>query len=418
MTTSGLTTAISKKRAVPAALLFCLVLFQTWCIFAAAPAEKAGAAKEKRADTFKYILGTQTIGVKYQFTRKTRLVETAERIREMGSNILKISMGRKYSGADYALPQRGDIKSLKDLAANEPSFRRVLDMPFGYYLIWAYTFSNGWRGEGFSGDNLQQEYKEMYDFASFLLKRYAGTGKTFLLGNWEGDWHLHGGNDPKKEPDPQTIEDMITWLNIRQKAIDDARHDAKAKNVYIYQYTEVNLVQKGMKGETCVVNNVLPYTGVDFVSYSAYDTINQHMGGAREALREALDYIESKLKAKPGINGKRVFIGEYGFPLGAAGTAEKQDEYARDVARAGIEWGCPFVLYWEFYCNETDGEGKHKGFWLIDDKNKKQPFYNTLKEYYRKSRAYIADFRKENKRLPTDEEFREKAAEFLETEEK
>ena len=28
-------------------------------------------------DTFNYILGTQTIGVKYQFTEATRLVETA-----------------------------------------------------------------------------------------------------------------------------------------------------------------------------------------------------------------------------------------------------------------------------------------------------------------------------------------------------
>lgn len=391
---------------------YSLIIACTLMLAGAAPAKKAG--KGKRVDTFKYILGTQTIGVKYGFTKKTRLVETAERIRALGSNILKISMGRKYCREDYALPKREDIKSLKDLAANEPSFKKVLDMPFGYYLIQAYTFSNGWRAEGFTGENLEQEYKEIYDLAFYLLKRYAGAGKTFLLGHWEGDWHLHAGNDPKKEPDPQTIEDMIAWLNIRQKAIDDARRDAKARGVYIYQYTEVNLVQKGMKGGTCVANNVLPYTTVDFVSYSAYDTINPHMGGAREALREALDYIESKLPSKPGIAGKRVFIGEFGFPLKAAGSPEKQDEYARDISRAALEWGCPFVLYREFYCNETDADGKHKGFWLIDDKNKKQPFYNTLKTYYQKSKKFIADFEKKHKRIPTDAEFRQKALKFLE----
>lgn len=391
-----------------------LIIACALILFGAAPAGKTKAAKTKRVDTFNYVLGAQTIGVKYGFTKKTRLVETAERIRAMGSNILKISMGRKYSGADYALPAREDIKSLKDLAANEPSFRKVLDMPFGYYHIWAYTFANAWRAEGFTGEHLELEYKEMYDFALYLLKRYAGSGKTFLLGNWEGDWHLLEGTDPKKEPDPQTIEDMIAWLNIRQKAVNDARRDAKAVGVHIYQYAEVNLVQKGMKGGTCAVNNVLPYTGVDFVSYSAYDTINPHMGKAGEALWEALDYIEAKLLPKPGINGKRVFIGEYGFPLGAAKTAEKQDAYARDISRAALVWGCPFVLYWELYCNEMDGEGKHKGFWLIDDKDKKQPFYNTLKDYYQKSRKFAAEFKKEHKRPPTDEEFRKKAIKLLE----
>ena len=37
-------------------------------------------------DRFNYILGTQTIGVKYQFTQATKLVETAQRILNMGSN--------------------------------------------------------------------------------------------------------------------------------------------------------------------------------------------------------------------------------------------------------------------------------------------------------------------------------------------
>jgi hypothetical protein len=43
---------------------------------------------------------------------------------------------------------------------------------------------------------------------------------------------------------------------------------------------------------------------------------------------------------------------------------------------AAIEWGCPFVLYWELYDNEgtTDKPG---GFWLINEKNEKQPLWHT-----------------------------------------
>jgi hypothetical protein len=69
---------------------------------------------------------------------------------------------------------------------------------------------------------------------------------------------------------------MIEWLNVRQKAIDDAKRDTKHSDVNLFHYTEANLVQKGMKGGKCLVNDVLPHTSVDYVSYSSYDTIYPH----------------------------------------------------------------------------------------------------------------------------------------------
>ena len=57
------------------------------------------------------VLGTQTFGVRYQFTSKTRLVETAEAIHAMGSDILKCYLGRDYT-KQYAMPQNSDINSL------------------------------------------------------------------------------------------------------------------------------------------------------------------------------------------------------------------------------------------------------------------------------------------------------------------
>lgn len=368
--------------------------------------------KAEPVDTFNYVLGTQTIGVKYQFTTQTRLVETAERIREMGSDLLKISMSKQYCGKTYSLPKRNDVKSLVDLARNEPSFRAVLDMPFAYYHIWARCFSSGRWGDGLSEQERKREYEELYALAAYLLDRYKGTGKTFYLGHWEGDWLLLKSFDRKNDPSPQTIQGMIDWLNVRQKAVDDAKRDAKGSDVKLYHYTEVNLVQKGMKGGRCLVNDVLPHTKVDYVSYSSYDTTNPHAGNASKALHAALDYIESKLPPKPGLRGKRVFIGEYGFPLESTQTPQKQDRNARDVCRAAVEWGCPFVLYWQMYCNEND-TGTHRGFWLIDNKNRKQPFYHTLSNYYARSKRFVAEFRKQHGRPPTDTEFRRKAVEFL-----
>ncbi len=63
----------------------------------------------------------------------------------------------------------------------------------------------------------------------------------------------------------------------------------------------------------------IPKVNLDFVSYSSYDTEHNPTD-----LRKALDYLESKLPTKDGIAGKRVFIGEYGFPAERF-TPEQQD---------------------------------------------------------------------------------------------
>ena len=72
--------------------------------------------------------------------------------------------------------------------------------------------------------------------------------------------------------------------------------------------------------------------------------------------------------------------------------------------RTGLEWGCPFVLYWEMYNNEVR-DGRQRGFWLIDDKGRKQPVYRTLQQYYRNARVWVTDFLRQQQRLPTSMEF-------------
>ena len=140
---------------------------------------------------FNLILGTQTIGVVYQFTDKTRLVETAERILDLGSNLLKICMGPSYSQNHYALPHQDYIRSLTDLATHEPSFQTDLSMPFAFYHLWVYPFSGSRWQNGFSASEQVDEYQEIYEFASYLLTTFHNTHKTFFFGHWEGDWYLH-----------------------------------------------------------------------------------------------------------------------------------------------------------------------------------------------------------------------------------
>lgn len=356
-------------------------------------------------DTFNYAVGTQTFAALYQFSKEPRLVETAKVILDMGSNTIKFHMAT--DSAYWNAKEEPTIGSLMELARDDAAHRQVLDMPFANYIIWAYPFCNVPFCQPLSDEDKTKEYKEMYEFASYLLKTYTGTFKTFYLGHWEGDWYLHENSDPNAYvPKPKT-QGMIDWLNARQKAIDDAKRRTAHHDVQVYNYAEVNLVTNAIEGKRCMTNDVIPKTNVDFVSYSSYDTQD-----TPEGLKAALDYIESKLPAKPGIAGKRVFIGEYGFPKQTV-SPEVQDEKSRQVMRTGLDWGCPFVLYWQMYNNEVDKDGKQCGFWMIDDKNVKQPIYYTHQRFYAWARKYVADFTKREGRAPTFDEYRKAAVKWL-----
>jgi hypothetical protein len=365
-------------------------------------------------DGFNYVIGTQTFSPAYQFTKKPSLLETAEAIREMGATVIKFEVSprykRRYGVSSGELPP---IHSLTELARDEPAHRQVLDMPFAYYVLWAHTFSlhgdKSWR-EGFPKEAQEREYREMYDFVAYLLKTYSGSGKTFYLGHWEGDGWLRGSARAADDVNvtPKAVQGMIDWLNTRQRAVDDAKRDTPHHAVQVWHYTEVNHVKVAMQGHKALVNEVLPKTTVDYVSYSSYDTASNP-----QQLASALDFIESKLPPKHGIPGKRVWLGEYGFPSIKHSPAE-QDALSRQVMRVGLQWGCPFVLYWEMYNNEVDDQGKQRGFWLIDDKGVKQPLYYTHQKFYEWAKHYLASPSKAAGGRPGAEDFRKAAIAYLE----
>ena len=180
---------------------------------------------DKNVEYYNYAIGTQTVGSKYKFTEKTMLVETAEEIKNMGSNLLKFSMHPRYCTENYGLPKNDAINSLTKLATLEPSVKEVLDMDFKYYHIWVYGFSQytsepvGKKDDtsqikfinGYPQKYEEALYKEVYEFTKHLLTTYNNSGKVFYLGNWEGDWHLRSDYDRTKPANLKTLEGMTQW---------------------------------------------------------------------------------------------------------------------------------------------------------------------------------------------------------------
>ncbi len=119
------------------------------------------------------------------------------------------------------------------MAGRDPATRAVLDMPFANYVLWAYAF--GSKEDPFAADRLPAEYQRMRDLTKDLLTRYRGSGKTFYLGNWEGDWHLPRV-DPRRVPTPEEVQRMIEWVNTRQKAVDDAKREVAPSGVNVFYY--------------------------------------------------------------------------------------------------------------------------------------------------------------------------------------
>ncbi len=94
----------------------------------------AGTLSDPSIDSYNVRLGTQTFGSLYKFTTNTMLVETAQAIRSMGSDVIKFYLGSGFSG-QYGITLPATVTNLMTEAKLEPSCRAVLDMPFRHFLF-------------------------------------------------------------------------------------------------------------------------------------------------------------------------------------------------------------------------------------------------------------------------------------------
>ena len=334
-------------------------------------------AKEKRRD-LRDTIGCTHVGGKYNLTDQDFLNEGADKLLELGTRVIKLWF-TPSPGTGY--PFNSDwpkIGSLVDLAKT-PYFRRVFSKPFTTYILETFTPGHGWHyfTKGMTPEEIAGERDEIYELSKYLLSQYKGTGKTFILQNWEGDWVL---TNPQftKEPDPVTIQGMIDWLNARQDGVELARKEVGTHGVTIAHAAEVNLIARAMEGKVTVTNDVLPKTRCDLYSYSAWDTQRDP-----DKFRRALDYLAKKAPDSKLFGSRNIYVGEFGAPENNVGGPEKQLELVKSAVETALDWRARYVVYWELYCNEPAGEyeGRPKnsdcrGFWLVRPDGTKSPVWD------------------------------------------
>jgi hypothetical protein len=385
-------------------------------------AASCAADPEAAAHQYNYILGTQAIGGPYQHGKGNRLIEQAENVRGMGSNLLKISLAQgaapNYGSQDAARK----AKSTLEYVQGSPPIQQALDMDFTYYQAWVHSYTGGnWR-DGVDMAEARAYYDEMYALTEWLLQRYSGTGKVFMIGNWEGDWLLLGKAKRELDPSPVAVDGMIAWLKIRQLAIDTAKAKVAHDKVEVYHYVELNLAKKGMAGRASIAHSVLPEANPDLVSYSAYEAIKQSptpdLMSIRQPLEEIMGYIEGQLPPKPGLPfTRRVFIGEYGYHADKAKPLTVKQQYmkSRFVMQSAVALDLPFALIWQMYNNEYAEDGKSKEMSLIDESGRKRALYALHQTYLGEMKGFVAKSCRETGALPSREAFRARALELLKT---
>ena len=106
------------------------------------------------ANGYNYIIGTQTIGAKYKFTDKPVLVETSDRILEMGSNILKIALNPVEADVEQAEFKHA---SPLQLITESEVIKEVLAKDFRYIFMWVTTPGVKW-ADGMDEDDILEAY--------------------------------------------------------------------------------------------------------------------------------------------------------------------------------------------------------------------------------------------------------------------
>jgi hypothetical protein len=384
-------------------------------------------------EAYPHILGSQQFGNQYSFGESdNRVQDYANASSRMGSRVIKFRLSNKYATDDGFTPIAA-IDSLVELARDHPQVKAVLDGPGTDYLFWVSSFSYpSWSNQldenGLKPNVQVAIYNEVRALAEHLLSTYSGTGKSFYLGNWEGDWMLAGSykDDPTTIPQNR-IDGMIDWATVRQQAVDDAKAAVAHSDVNLWFYLEMNRADWMRDGLPCVANSVIPnLSKLDFISVSSYSI---HKDGGNPApttrVHSDLDQIQALIAAKPAasIQGSRLIIGEYGYQYSSGNYADFY-EFAnahKTTIRDYISWPggtIRFILQWQFF-NEAPLPGDPVGapyeMCQISNTNSLRPLYFLHENFNRAMRRWVDDIYFRTGSLPSAAEYDDQAVHVLDT---
>ncbi|MCK5775799.1 MAG: hypothetical protein KAH25_06480, partial [Bacteroidales bacterium] len=301
------------------------------------------------------IIGSSHVIPRYYFGEEDCLNEGADVLLEMGSKVIKIWYYNGGETPDIMYPWNSTWTKATSLVdgLDNTHYTELFDKPFKTFVLNVASFVVSWNPyywkDNITQSQIDQEEDEFYEFTKALLKKYEGTGKIFVLQHHEGDWHTRGHTNPDIDAEPGVHERMVKWLNARQRGVTKAREELGATDVFVYHAAEINVVVKSMLyDKPNMVNEVLPNTNLDMVSYSCYDAC---LNPATQLLKNAVQFIKENMPDSDAFGDDNVYIGEYGVPENSY-TASQIEAVMTNTVEVGLDANCPYIIYWQLYDNE------------------------------------------------------------------
>ena len=301
---------------------------------------------------------------------------------DMGARSVRLTLSPRYS-RDYNIG--ADCYSGFSLSKvlREPDVMAALADPrVETFMLTVYDgasfgddclYQHALQAEFHTDANRQAVIEEYEAFVYELARRFVGSGKEFILSNWEGDnaaycgaayQYVHdeafrascdadyadyyGGNAGPAE----TLDALRNWLSDRAAGLERGRQRALEdgySGVSIRTAIEINIVRAlSSAGLPSVLYDVIPDSDFDYVSYSAWESL--YGGDTIEALLTAdLDAV------RHAAGTDAVIAGEVGVAQAAWG--DQTVPRLAEALRAAEEWGAPLIFHWLLYDYDETGYG-------------------------------------------------------------
>jgi len=376
---------------------------------------KSGKERLKNGKSVENTLGVTNAGVCYVLDSTISCMKDgANKIFDLGSKVIKLwfAYDPKAAYPYNCVWDRWRINNCVDLAHTD-YYSEIFDMDFRTFVLETHTFDRTkddihvrWE-DGMSSEECSRLECEMYELTKYLMIRYNGTHKEFVLQNWEGDnmldcrhlrtnskngyyYNIDEGIDSANSTTDSLIRVKIRgltdWFNYRQKGVDRAREELKNKSDVVVRHAlEINFVYLDKKDDgwpfedsPTLLDKVVPYTDCDLYSLSCWgsqtmeraNTLRERFKIYEAALgKEYFDIYDSN-RIKPRRPNSRegqvtkLMLGEYGAierlqhtEKGKWGdgltyeTDRRQREVVQIQTDIALEYGLEFALFWEIYCN-------------------------------------------------------------------
>ena len=336
----------------------------------------AAAMALTAANAFAATILADKIGVahtdgNYSLTSQPFLVEGAQQIRQLGSRVIKVFLqdpARKYPH-NSSWPAASDIPDIVDVLQT-PDFQTLFNMDFNTFILQAHldTVDDWYWYDGLNDSERELVMLNYYDAAKYLLQRYAGTGKRFILEHWEADLYFKSVREAILASggtfDNATAQQgLLDYFDARAEGVRRARDEAKANRLEVL--TAVELIWISSHTSEVRLIDRLEEVRADRIAYSMSEECTQNIQAEVENIQTLIQRA----------GGRPFYIGEFAAaearfsaPTGGVDTlalrSTRQEKAMLAQIDAALNLGAEFVCLWQIYNNGTD-YADSEGYGLI-----------------------------------------------------